>query len=278
MSLEEDVCKHAGFPVKFGGLGCRRAEDIALPSFLAPMNSVGELVETILSRINIAETFELAEAVEFRRRACGGAPLPDDLSCQKDWNLPIVERNWENMLRVADQVSRARLLATAQRESGSWLNALPVSSLGTLLDSESFRVAITIRVGTDVCIPYSCRCGGRMDSIRGLHGFYCKYSAGRFPRHSAMNGVVKRALQKAGLPLVLEPPGLERRDESRPDGITVFPFSGGRSLVLDCTCVDTFAGVHLNSSALEAGMAANSTEEHKRRNYTISLKQLQSKR
>ena len=126
------------------------------------------------------------------------------------------------------QVSRARLLATAQIESGAWLNALPVSSLGTLLDSESFRVAIAFRVGADVCIPHSCRCGGRMDS-RGLHGLSCKYSAGRFPRHSAMNDVVKRALQKAGLPSFLEPPGLDRGDGSRPDSLTVFPFSGGRS-------------------------------------------------
>ena len=59
-----------------------------------------------------------------------------------------------------------------------------------------------------------------------------------------MNDVVKRALQKAGMPSVLEPPGLDRGDGSRPDGITVFPFSGGRSLVWDCMCVDTFAGVH----------------------------------
>ena len=84
MSLEGDVCKQAGFPVNFGGLGCRRAEDIALPSFLASMNSVGELVETILSRINIADTNELAEAVESWRGASGGAPLPDDPSRQKD--------------------------------------------------------------------------------------------------------------------------------------------------------------------------------------------------
>ena len=114
--------------------------------------------------------------------------------------------------------------------------------------------------------PHSCRCGGRMDSW-GLHGLSCKYSAGRFPRHSAMNDVIKRALQKAGLPSVLEPPGLDRGDGSRPDGITVFPFSGGRSLIWDCTCVDTFAGVHLNRSAMEAGTAANSAEERKRRKY-----------
>ena len=80
MSLEGDACKQAGFPVNFGGLGCRRAKDIAPPSFLASMNSVGELVETILSRINIAGTNELAEAVESWRRASGGVPLPDDPS------------------------------------------------------------------------------------------------------------------------------------------------------------------------------------------------------
>ena len=132
--LEGNVCKQAGFPVNFGGLGCRRAEDIALPSFLASMNSVGELVETILSRINKADANELAEAAESWRGASGGAPLPDDPSRQKAWDLPIVERNWENMLRVADQMSRARLLATAQIESGlgSMLYALLVSGFRRL--------------------------------------------------------------------------------------------------------------------------------------------------
>ena len=82
-----------------------------------------------------------------------------------------------------------------------------------------------------------------------------------------MNDVVTRALQRAGLPSVLEPPGLDRGDGSRPDGITVFSFSDDKSLFWDCTCVDTFAGVHLHRSAMEAGTAANCTEERKRRKY-----------
>ena len=49
-------------------------------------------------------------------------------------------------------MSRARLMAMAQKESGAWLNALPVSSLGTLLDPENFRVVIALRVGADVGI------------------------------------------------------------------------------------------------------------------------------
>ena len=61
-----------------------------------------------------------------------------------------------------------------------------------------------------------------------------------------MNDVIKRTLQKVSLPSVLKPPGLDRGDGSCPDGITVFLRSGGRSLVWDCTFVNTFAGIHLN--------------------------------
>ena len=46
------------------------------------MNSVGELMETILSRISIADTNELAKAVESWRGANGGASLIDDLRRQ----------------------------------------------------------------------------------------------------------------------------------------------------------------------------------------------------
>lgn len=258
--------KQAGLPVGFGGLGCRRVGDIALPSFLASMNSVGDLVEAILSKVNIADTNELEDAVVAWRGISGCVTLPDEPNRQKCWDLPLVKRSWEEMLRGADQVSRARCLAAAQKESGAWLNALPVPSLGTLLDSESFRIAIALRVGADICIPHSCRCGRMMDR-KGLHGLSCRYSAGRHPRHSAMNDVVKRALLKAGLPSVLEPPGLDRGDGSRPDGITVFPFSRGKSLVWDCTCVDTFAESHLNQSAIEAGAAAKGAEDRKRHKY-----------
>ena len=152
------------------------------------------------------------------------------------------------------------------KESGLWLHALPVPSLGTLLDSETFRIAVALRVGGEVCVPHRCRCGHMMDS-RGLHGLSCRYSAGRQPRHSALNDIVKRSLQSAGIPSVLEPVGVDRGDSMRPDGITVFPFSRGRSLCWDATCVDTFAESYLNDSAIAPGRAARCAEESKRRKY-----------
>ena len=93
MSLEGDVCKQAWFPVSFGGLGCRRTGDIALASFLASMNFVGELVGSILSRTNIGDNNELAEAVESWRGASDGASLPNYPRRRKAWDLPIVKRN-----------------------------------------------------------------------------------------------------------------------------------------------------------------------------------------
>ena len=41
--------------------------------------------------------------MESWRGANGGASLPDDPRRQKAWDLPIVKRNWDNMLREADQ-------------------------------------------------------------------------------------------------------------------------------------------------------------------------------
>ena len=60
-------------------------------------------------------------------------------------------------------------------------------------------------------------------------------SAGRFPRHSALNDIIKRALDAAGFPFQLEPVGLDRGEGKRPDGITLFPFQSGKSLIWDAT-------------------------------------------
>ena len=82
-----------------------------------------------------------------------------------------------------------------------------------------------------------------------------------------MNDIIKRTLNTAGLPAILEPVGLDSADGKRPDGITVFPFSQGKSLVWDATCSDTFCQTSLLDSALNPGSAANKAEERKMRYY-----------
>ena len=66
---------------------------------------------------------------------------------------------------------------------------------------------------------------------------------------------------------MLEPVGLDRGNGKRPDGITVFPFSQGKSLCWDATIVDTFCKSALLESACEPGSAANKAEERKIAHY-----------
>ena len=161
---------------------------------------------------------------------------------------------------------RARLRAAAQPHSSAWLNALPVASLGTLLDREALRTAVALRVGAPVCAQHRCRCGATVDPL-GHHALSCQLSAGRLPRHAALNDIIKRALHSAGVPSVLEPAGLDRGDGRRPDGMSTFPYTRGRCLIWDSTCVDTYANHIIHKSATQAGVAAEAAEKRKLQRY-----------
>ena len=66
---------------------------------------------------------------------------------------------------------------------------------------------------------------------------------------------------------VLEPVGLDRGDGKRPDGMTVFPFSRGKCLIWDCTCVDSFSPSALALTATEPASASRSAEVRKNLKY-----------
>ena len=128
------------------------------------------------------------------------------------------------MRPMLDQHRLACLSAATQSNSRAWMNCLPSTAIGTLLDNESFRIAISQRMSLPVCAPHKCRCGAIVDRY-GLHPLSCRFSADRFPRHSALNDIIKRALSSDGFNAVLEPAGLDRGDGKCPDSMTVFPFS-----------------------------------------------------
>ena len=185
---------------------------------------------------------------------------------QRAWDSAASETSLAHLLETANQRDRARLLAASQPHSGAWLQAVPVGSLGLLLDNETVRVAVALRLGASICTPHPCRCGRIMDHLRH-HCLSCRYNTGRLPRHAHLSDVVKRGLASAGVPSILEPVGLDRGDGRRPDGLTVFPFNEGRCLIWDATCVDTFSSSALIDSATEPGAAARAAEERKRRRY-----------
>ena len=65
----------------------------------------------------------------------------------------------------------------------------------------------------------------------------------------------------------LEPSGLYKADGNCPDGVTMIPWSNGRFLVWDATCVDTFCDSHHQAIAKEPGGAAAHAETEKAKKY-----------
>ena len=178
----------------------------------------------------------------------------------KNKNLYLIKPN--------NQFARARLLASAQPESGAWANVIPVPNLGTQLSPEELRIAIALRIGSKVCEKHRCRCGENVDEY-GFHLLSCRFSEGRLPRHTAMNDIIFRALKSSATPAILEPTGLNRDNNMRPDGVTIFPFSRGKALSWDATCVNTYAECSVNATAGTAGLAAKKAEDDKRKTYFV---------
>ena len=85
------------------------------------------------------------------------------------------------------------------------------------------RVAVGLCLGVPVCGPHSChRCGAEVD-VLGHNVLSCRRSEGRHQRHAALKDIIHRTLASAHVPSRLKPPGLNRSDGKRPDGVTTVP-------------------------------------------------------
>ena len=167
-----------------------------------------------------------------------------------------------------DDLTRARLLAVSTKESGAWLNALPIASLGLRMDDNTIRVAVGLCLGSTLCCPHPCQhCGAEVDHL-GIHGLSCRKSEERHFCHSAINGILYRALTSASVPSRLERSGLCRSDGKRPDGVTMVPWKNGKALVWDVTVPDTLASSYRDMATSHAGGVAALAEEKKRAKYS----------
>ncbi|XP_063540351.1 uncharacterized protein LOC134749358 [Cydia strobilella] len=85
---------------------------------------------------------------------------PDNPALQRLWDDTLCERSYAQLLAQAARVEdAARLKAVRQPESRACLQALPSPHLGTLLDNDTLRVGVALRLGSKVCEPHRCICG-----------------------------------------------------------------------------------------------------------------------
>lgn len=267
VSLNDPQWTQAVLPIRHGGLGVRCMGELGLPAFLASAHGVAGLVSVILHNEGDEASIPfVSDARAVWSTLNSGVESPAAPHVQRAWDDVGANRVQKQLLSEAAGADLARLRAVSRSESGAWLHALPSPHLGTFLDDDSLRVAVGLRLGCKVCEPHTCICGSVVEAD-GHHALSCRRCTGRFPRHHALNDIVRRAFVSANIPCVLEPPGLSRSDGKRPDGLTLVPWKNGKCLVWDATCVSTVAACHLSRSIHSSAAAAEDAACRKRQKY-----------
>lgn len=256
----------ASLPLAFGGLGIRKVEDLAVPAYLSSVFSSSDLSNEILHKFNI-QIIDNTILGLIEQIPVDFIPENEEMKkVQKNWDIPRIKSKFCGMFDFSEPVARARLLASSTKESSKWLQVVPSSQLGLLLDNNTARIAVGLRLGSQLCEEYKCICGD-MVKKDGLHGLSCKLRTGIIPRHDDVNNVFSHAFSSAGFPNIKQPPGISRDDGKRPDGMTLIPWSHGKSLLWDVTIRDTLAPSYISESSKKSRSIADNAERYKHNHY-----------
>jgi hypothetical protein len=249
----------ASLPVHAGGLGIRSVCQLAPSAFLASAAGTAALVRDILpsSFSSTTETLQILSLQNWTALSLSQPPTGLLSHAQRAWDGPVIDAVKANLLSsLTSELDQARLRAAFSPHSGDWLNAPPLTCVGLRLDDETLRIAVGLRLGSQLCLPHVCPCGATVKE-NGIHGLSCRRGPGRHLRHSLINDIIWRTLQRAQIPSIKEPTGLTA-DGKRPDGATLIPWAKGKCLAWDATVPDTLAASHLHATCTTPGAAANS--------------------
>ena len=258
LKLDDVSWAQASLPVRWGGIGVRKASVLAPSAFLASAHAATPLAAVLLPGDRHLPSDRLFLEAAARWSTLSRSPFPQVQAAfsQRALDDGVSSAISRDLLLQADPVNRARLLTSLALGSGAWLQAIPSSNLGLRLGNNELRVAVGLRLGVPLVRPHRCVCGSEGDSS-GHHGLACRRSAGRHRRHTLANDVLVRAVRAVEVHAELEPPRLLRGDGKRPDGATLDPWSGGRYLVWDFTCPDTHTSAVTLETILSGGWVSS---------------------
>ena len=173
-------------PVRHGGLGIRSAVQLAPSAFLASASSgLAHLIlpANLPANMQPPQLSYVDEALAAWSQGCQEQP-PTDAAAhhQKTWDTIRVSSIADTLFTdSSDPMHRARFLAASCKESGAWLNALPVTSLGLRMDNATMRISMGLRLGLPLCQSHTCQhCGAEVTQF-ATHGLSCRKSACRTP-------------------------------------------------------------------------------------------------
>ena len=258
----------ASLPICAGGLGVRRAAQLAPSAYLASAAGCFSLVHQIIPCSSPVHHDPNTEAAIAHWSLDHLEPSPSSPNSKRQRISPHIAATYNALLEQApNDQAKARLVAVARPESGAWLSALPIASLGLRMSDDVVRIAAGLQLGVPLCLSHLCTCCGADVNIFETHGLSCRFSKCRHSRHASINDIIKRSLESAKIPCHLEPTGLYRSDGKRPDGASIVPWKDGKVLVWDATFPDTLAPSYLRMAMREAGAVAADAEYKKTQKY-----------
>ena len=268
ISMSPPSYEQATLPIACGGLGLRLATEIALVGYLSSVCATKETARLLLPPCFAETTNDLWESACAQWKVLASQnSIPENPIYQSTWDKELYEhKQQELLLSASSDEEKARLLAVSSQSASDWLHAIPIPSLGLKLDPMSLRVACGLRLGSKLCHPHKCICGVMVES-NGRHGLACNNQLGRRSRHDNINDLVRRALVQAKVPATNEPYGISRKDQKRPDGLTLITWKFGKCLIWDATVVDTLCQSYINKTSKSPGSAANARETYKNSYY-----------
>ena len=107
--IEDYYWEQAALPIRLGGLGMRKAVDVAFPAFIPSVHSIISLVSALTSRVDgLALICDLEEATAGWSELSGGTEAPPSYyeSKQKAWDEPLMKVKLGNLLSGSDRVGR----------------------------------------------------------------------------------------------------------------------------------------------------------------------------
>ena len=268
VNFSESRWSQATLPCRLGGLGIPSPVVVSTSAFLASSFSTESLVCSLLRVDYLPPDSLLSSAREIWSKFLPHDSLPSDPSKQSCWSSPIHAQTLNRLISTSDQHSIARLQGCSAPGAGDWLNAIPSAPApGSSTRRQTVQRCRWIPSWrTGLCCTQVCVCGADVDPT-AQHALICKKTRSRFSRHGQGNDIIHRALSSADVPSTLEPPGLCRSDGKRPDGLTLFPWSRGKSLVWDFTCVHRLAVSYTRIASAPGSTVAAIAEEKKADKY-----------
>ena len=117
-------------PVSQGGLGVRKASDIAVPAFLSSAHVSAMGMESLLPKPMNDDIHYgvLVEVEELWKELTDNVLQPETKSVQACWDAPIYETQFKTLLKkqtVPSEQARLRAFAS-HHHSSDWLNCLPI--------------------------------------------------------------------------------------------------------------------------------------------------------